>query len=114
MQTIERTNVFLKIYDIFWFLYFLYLWPTIQQIFYYLNPFRIFLEYFNIIFSFFLYSLQGNKFVYSNKLLIFNMKSINSIQKYLHIIELYACILQIFVIIFLFRMNFLISFEICN
>ena len=40
------------------------------------------------------------------------MKSTNLIQKYPHITESYACILQIFAIIFLFLMNFLISFVI--
>ena len=44
--------------------------------------------------SIFLYSLGVNKFVYSNKLLPLNMKSINPIQKYPHILELYACTLQ--------------------
>ena len=63
--------------------------------------------------SFFIYSLAENKFIYFNKLLPFNMKSINPIQKYPHIIESCACILQIFVI-FLFLMNFLISFGICS
>ena len=40
------------------------------------------------------------------------MKSINPIQKYLHIIESYTCILQIFVAIFSFPINFLTSFGI--
>ena len=44
----------------------------------------------------------------------FNTKSINPIHKYPHIIESYACILQIFVLIFLFPMNFQISFGICS
>ena len=43
--------------------------------------------------SLFLYSLGENKFVYSNKLLPLNMKSINPMKKYLHIIESYACVL---------------------
>ena len=34
-------------------------------------------------------------------------------QSYSHIIEFYACILKIFVVIFLLPINFLISFEIC-
>ena len=42
--------------------------------------------------SLFLYSFRENKFVYSNKLLPFNIKSI-----YNKIIESYACILKIFV-----------------
>ena len=45
-------------------------------------------KYFNIILS-----LGENKFVYSNKLLPFNMKPINPIQKFLHIIKSYTCIL---------------------
>ena len=53
--------------------------------------FRFYRKYFNIILSFFLCSLGENKFAYSNKLLSFNMKSINPIQKYPHIIESYAC-----------------------
>ena len=36
---------------------------------------------FNIILPFFSFSLGENKFVYSNKLLPFNMKQINPIQK---------------------------------
>ena len=48
---------------------------------------------FNIILPFFLFSLGENKFVCPNKLLPFNMKSINPVQKYQHIIESYACIL---------------------
>ena len=43
--------------------------------------------------SFFLYSLRENKFVYSNKPLPLSMKSINAIEKYPHIIELFDCIL---------------------
>ena len=45
-------------------------------------------------------------FYYFIKLLPFNIKQINSTRKYLHIIESYAYILQIFVMIFLFPMNF--------
>ena len=43
--------------------------------------------------SLFLYSLGENKFAYYNKLLLFNIKSINPIQKYSHMTELHACIL---------------------
>ena len=78
------------------------------------NLFRFYWEYFNIILAFFLYSLGQNKFVYSNKRLPFNMKPINPIQKYPHIIESYACTLQIFVVIFFFPMNFVTSFGICS
>ena len=63
--------------------------------------------------SLFLYWLGENTFVYLNKPLPFNIKSINQIQKYPHIIELLASILKIYVIIFLFPINFLISFGIC-
>ena len=61
--------------------------------FHHFNLFRFYLKYFNIILLFFLYSLGKNKFVYSNNLLPFNMKSINPVQKYSHIIRSYACIL---------------------
>ena len=49
--------------------------------------------------------LVENKLVYSKKLLPFNIKSINSVQKYLHITESYACILKIFSGIFLSPIN---------
>ena len=58
--------------------------------------------------------LGENKLVYSNRLLPFNIKPINPIQKYPHIIESYACILKIFVVIFLMPINFLISCGICS
>ena len=46
---------------------------------------------------------------------LFSVKSINPIQNYPHIIELYAYILKIFLMIFcLFLINFLISLEICS
>ena len=70
------------------------------------NLFKFYGKYFNIILAFFLYSFGENKFVYSNKRLPFNMKPINPIQNYPHIIESYACTLQIFVVIFSFPMNF--------
>ena len=41
-----------------------------------------------------------------------SIKSINPIQKYPHIIESYACILKIFVFMFLLPINVLISFGI--
>ena len=62
--------------------------------------------------SFFSYSLGEYKFAYSNNFLPLNMKSINPIQKYPHIIESCAWILVIFVI-FLSPMNFLNAFGIC-
>ena len=49
------------------------------------NLFRFYWKYFNIILSFYLYSLGENKTVYSNKLLTFNKKSINPIQYYQNI-----------------------------
>ena len=60
--------------------------------------------------------------VYSVKAYSLNIKPINPVQKYLHIIELYACILKMFVLIFLFYkadekgrlINLLFSFGICS
>ena len=52
------------------------------------------------------------KLVKSVKLLPLSIKSINPIQKYLHITESYACILKIFVCIFLLPKNRLIYFAI--
>ena len=37
--------------------------------------------------------LEDDEFVYANKLLPFNIKSINPIQKYTHVIKSYASIL---------------------
>ena len=42
------------------------------------------------------------------------MKSINPIQKYPQITESYACILKIFVCMFLLPINILVSFGICS
>ena len=53
--------------------------------FYHFNLFRFHGKYFNIIVSFFLYSLGKNIFSYSSQLLLFGMKSINPVQKYRHI-----------------------------
>ena len=64
--------------------------------------------------SFFLKSLGEKRFGYSVKVFPLNVKSINPIQKYPHITELYACILKIFAITFLLPINFLISFGICS
>ena len=59
--------------------------------------------------------LFGEKrLVKSVKLLSLSIKSINPIQKYPHITESYACILKMFVIMFLLLINFLISFAICS
>ena len=55
------------------------------------------------------------RFVNSVKVFPASIKSINPIQKYLHIIESYACILKIFVVIDKGRsINALISFRICS
>ena len=97
----EKFNVLMKMYDILRFLNFLYL-PQIIQ-FSYLNLFRINWEYVSIILSFFSYSLEEN-----NKLLPFNTRLKNPVQKYRHIIELYACILKIFSVKFWLFMNCLI------
>ena len=59
--------------------------------------------------------LFGEKrFVNSVKIFPASIKSINPIQKYPQIIESYACILKIFVFVFLLRINVLISFGICS
>ena len=67
--------------------------------------------------------LFGEKgFVYSVKVFPLSIKSINPIQKYPHIIESYACILKIFVLMFLFceaenegrLINALISLGMCS
>ena len=67
-------------------------------------------------------SLGEKRFVYSVNVFPLNIKLINPIQKYPHIIESYACILKIFVLIFLFcepedeerLINFVISLGICS
>ena len=51
--------------------------------------------------------------MYSYKLLPFNTKSTNPIQKHLHI-ESYACTLYTFAMVLLLAANFLISSEICS
>ena len=76
--------------------------------------FSMFWKYFSITFYFFLYLFPENKLLSSNRLWHFNIKSINPIQKYLHIIESYACILKTFVVIFLLPINLLISFGMCS
>ena len=69
---------------------------------------RIYWKHFNVVLSFSSYLLGENKLVYSNKLLPFNIKSINPIQNYRYIIELYSSIN----IIFLSSMSFFDFF--CN
>ena len=73
--------------------------------------FNFFLKIFSIILSLFSYSIRENKLACSNKLLPYNIKSINSIQKFPHMIESYACTLKIFVVIFLLPINFLSFFR---
>ena len=51
--------------------------------------------------SSFLKLFGEKRFVYSIKVFPASIKSVKPIQKYPHIIELYACILKIFVIIIL-------------
>ena len=78
----------------------LYLWgfkfsvfiANITMDFYYLYLFRFYWNYFNIILSFFLSLLEEDRFIYSKKLLYFNIKSINPIQQYLHywVVSLYS------------------------
>ena len=77
----------------------------------YFKLFKFYWKHFDINLSFFLYSLGENKFVYSNKLLPLNMKSINLTKKvFTHywIVCLYSINIRYNV---LFLMNFLISFE---
>ena len=55
------------------------------------------------------------RFVNPVKVFPASIKSINPIQKYSHIIESYACILKIFVVMDKERLiNVLIYFEICS
>ena len=63
---------------------------------------------------FFLKSFGEKRFVYSVKVCPLNIKSINPIQKYPHITDSYACILKMFVLMFLLLINLLISFGICS
>ena len=72
------------------------------------------IKYFKIISSFFLKLLGEKRFINSVKVFPASIKSINPIQKYPHIIESYACILKIFVVMFLLLINTLTSFEICS
>ena len=65
---------------------FLYFFQTLQYVLTYLDSIE------NIL-MLFLYSLGEKRLVYSNKLLPFNMKLINPIKDYPHIIHSYACIL---------------------
>ena len=72
------------------------------------------IRYFKILLSFLL-KLFGEKiFVNSVKIFSASIKSINPIEKYPHVTESCACILKVFVIIFLFLINAIISFGICS
>ena len=62
----------------------------------------------------FLKSFGEKRFVNLVKVFPASIKSINPIQKYLHIIESYNCILKIFVFMFLLPINVQISFGICS
>ena len=64
--------------------------------------------------SFFIKLFGEKRFIYSVKVFPLSIKSINPMQKYPHIIESYACILKIFVLIFLLLINTLISLRICS
>ena len=75
----------------------------------------MFVKYIKIISSFSI-KLFGEK-IFVNSVNVFpsSIKSINPIQKYQHIIESYACILKIFVVMDKERpINALISFGICS
>ena len=54
------------------------------------------------------------RFAIPVKVFAATIKSINPIQKYPQIIESFACILKIFVVMFLLLINVLISFGICS
>ena len=62
--------------------------------------------------SFFLKLFGEKRFENSVKVVSLTIKSIKPIQKYPHITELNACILKIFVLMFLSLINALISFRI--
>ena len=64
--------------------------------------------------SFFLKLFGEKRFLPLVNVFPASIKSIKSIQKYPHIIESYACILKVFVIMFLLLINALISLGICS
>ena len=72
---------------------------------------RIYWKSMNIISSLFSYLFGEIKLVYSKKLLLANIRSINPIQKYPQITGSYVCILKKLFIIFLLSIIFLIPFE---
>ena len=101
LQTLKGSNILSQIYDILGFLNSLYLatpstinlsYPNLAKI-YAQKEFFNYWKCFSIILSFLSYSLGENKFVYFSKLLSSTIKSINPIQKYLHVIESHAFIL---------------------
>ena len=80
----------------------------------YTYDFKDSFNHFKII-SFFLKLFGEKRFVYSVKVFLAGIKSIKPVQKYSHIIELYACILKMFVVIDKERpINALISLGICS
>ena len=72
------------------------------------------IKQFKTISSLFLKLFGAKRFVYSVNVFPASIKSIKPIQKYPHIIESYACILKMFVLMFLLLINALISFGICS
>ena len=105
-QIIERANVLLKMYDILGFFSFLYLLHLMQEIlliyifnksitiFYTCNQSICFLSFsyliignIQILFHQFFKLIGENELSKSVRLSLFNIKSINPIQKYPHIIE---------------------------
>ena len=68
----------------------------------------------NYIVFFFFKSCGENEFVQSVNFLPANIKSINPMQKYPHIIELFSCTQKMLVFIFLFPGNSLIDFLISS
>ena len=87
-------------------LYFLYVFYILKNTipFY---TYVLLVKEFKIISSFLLKLLGENKSVKSVSFLPANIKSINPVQKYPQIIESYACILKIFVIMFSLGICFL-------
>ena len=72
-------------------------------------------KYFKIISFFFLKLFGERRFVNLVKVFPVSIKSIHPIQKYPHIIESYACILKIYVVIDKERsINVFVSFGICS
>ena len=66
------------------------------------------------IISFFLKLFGKKRFVYSVKVFFASVKLIKPMPKYPHITESFACILKMFVLMFLLLINVLISSGICS